>query len=426
MITEKAPGELRALVISTYPTRTAVHGGQLRSQALRGAYDLAFTHVRTVGIYDFDLYSLSEIGEFDISLPPDVVSQIRTYPFLEQFMVANAIERNEEVREGLISRIRDLKPDVMIYEHPYLFRSVSSVLSEIGLEPTIIYSSHNDESELLQSIISSVDLDAEGNSFAMSCIEALKTIEEEIATAASGVISVSNYEGTKLKQLGAKNVLVVPNSMNPSRLPSKITPSQFSLFENQLNAPYALFVGSDHLPNVSGFLEMVGHRLGFLPPETKIVIAGGAGNAILRQIERLNDKYSGFLLGRLVILGRVSDELLALLLNQATCLILPMVGGSGSNLKTAEAILSGKPIIATGFALRGFDSYMNLERIQICDDPGDFKSAIADTLLTAKEMPVAEFAESYDEVTWAEALAPLPAWLTDTFSKAAHQTSTNQ
>lgn len=404
---------MKALVISTFPTRKAVHGGQLRAQALTTAYAATYGTVRIVAVYNFEMYSPDEISTDDIRLSADAVREIHRYPFLEQFVTAEAILNDPTVRMKFLSLLKEYRPDVLIYEQPYLYNSVSALVAETDLNPLVVYSSYNHESELLRSIVESLDLDEQVQSVAQGKLDQLIELEQRIAQQADGVIAVSAAEAAELRAFGASNVLVVPNAMDPVVTPKRVKKSYHTLFQTQLAGPFALFVGSDHLPNVTGFVEMIGYRLGYLPPETKIVVAGGAGPAILRHIEKLNDQYSGFLLGRLVLLGRVSDELLALLLARASCVILPLTGGAGSNLKTAEALLSGKPIVSTRFAFRGFEAYESLERVSLCDNVDEFRATVVDRLNQSITQPVQRSKKLTEAVTWTEALKPLTAWLID-------------
>jgi hypothetical protein len=64
------------------------------------------------------------------------------------------------------------------------------------------------------------------------------------------------------------------------------------------------------------------------------------------------------------------------LIANAHALPLPIGYGGGSNVKTAEALAAGRPIVATGAAFRGFDEYRSLPSVTLADTPLAFEAAI--------------------------------------------------
>jgi hypothetical protein len=61
--------------------------------------------------------------------------------------------------------------------------------------------------------------------------------------------------------------------------------------------------------------------------------------------------------------------------------IVPIFSGSGTSIKTIEALLSGKKIIATPFAFRGLDKIENDGfDIDFCTDSNTFKHSIVNNL----------------------------------------------
>jgi hypothetical protein len=64
--------------------------------------------------------------------------------------------------------------------------------------------------------------------------------------------------------------------------------------------------------------------------------------------------------------------------------LLPITDGEGSNLKTAEALEAGIPIVATSKAFRGFEAAMKLEHVTIADNPKDFRLAVRRALAQSR------------------------------------------
>ena len=118
---------------------------------------------------------------------------------------------------------------------------------------------------------------------------------------------------------------------------------------------------------------MGGKGFGALNYNQKLIVAGGISDRIERSEIFLN---TPGLRSHSVTMGVVSDSELARLKNYAHAFLLPLVSGGGTNLKTAEAILSGRYVIASKFALRGFEEFSNEKGIYICESPEEFKRSL--------------------------------------------------
>jgi glycosyltransferase involved in cell wall biosynthesis len=86
---------------------------------------------------------------------------------------------------------------------------------------------------------------------------------------------------------------------------------------------------------------------------------------------------------RLINFGVVSEARLATILDCASCVILPITHGGGTNLKTAEAIWSGKHVIATDVAMRGFEEYIGSAGIHVASDAVEFRNLIRECMTMA-------------------------------------------
>jgi glycosyltransferase involved in cell wall biosynthesis len=145
---------------------------------------------------------------------------------------------------------------------------------------------------------------------------------------------------------------------------------------------YVLFVASAHKPNAEGFLSLLGSRLGYLPLGTAIVIVGSLGHLLNLEITKRDPLWADYFGHRCFSWGQASDDTLASLIAGSAAIILPITLGEGTNLKTPEALLSGKPIIATSKAFRGFEGYANQTQVHIADAPVDFRDATSRVLST--------------------------------------------
>jgi glycosyltransferase involved in cell wall biosynthesis len=94
----------------------------------------------------------------------------------------------------------------------------------------------------------------------------------------------------------------------------------------------------------------------------------------------------------------------------STIVLLPIVETGGSNLKTAEAILSGKIVIATSIALRGYEEFKDEPYIIIANTPDDFKSAIKKCLRKDFSYTFSSdrTGEKYKKLLWNHSLENIP------------------
>ena len=75
-------------------------------------------------------------------------------------------------------------------------------------------------------------------------------------------------------------------------------------------------------------------------------------------------------------MGEVAD--LAPYYRAARCVIAPMISGSGTSIKTIEALALGKPFVGTSKAFRGMPmEQINKAGLRENDDPESFAAAIA-------------------------------------------------
>ncbi len=141
---------------------------------------------------------------------------------------------------------------------------------------------------------------------------------------------------------------------------------------------FALYCASAHPPNMEGFFDLFGDGAGCFPPATRMVVAGGAGRS-LADDPRL--ARTGSLPKQYIDAGQVSEDVLRGLLATAHQIILPITAGGGTNLKTAEALWSGKYVIGTTKAMRGFEQFSNAQGVTVADDGPAFCNAIRRTFM---------------------------------------------
>jgi hypothetical protein len=89
-------------------------------------------------------------------------------------------------------------------------------------------------------------------------------------------------------------------------------------------------------------------------------------------------------------------------------ILLPIPYGGGSNLKTAEAICSGRPIVGTIKSFRGFDNFTNSRNTVITDEIDDFKEACFNFM--EEKLPTV-YRYGHENLLWKATLDPFKKYL---------------
>ncbi|MDZ3828738.1 glycosyltransferase family protein [Pseudomonas monsensis] len=114
------------------------------------------------------------------------------------------------------------------------------------------------------------------------------------------------------------------------------------------------------------------------------------------------------------------DEDLDAVKTLAHAFLLPIPHGGGSNIKTAEAIYSGKYVIGTESAFRGFEQHLNLPEISVARTPDEFHAAIR-LRLTGPATIDANGPDrvSREPLTWVRSLESIPHAAAEVIEKKA-------
>ncbi len=399
----------RVVQLTTYPLRQPRHGGQLRCAAIRSCYRAAGVEVTTIAVMHEDTHRGGrEPG--DIALAADLP---QWNPALERFIDLHAgdvLAADEQAFSSLAARLGSMQPDVIQLEQPWLYPAVRRWLQERApaVQPRLVYSSQNIEWRLKRDEMPPELPDRSGYLAQVARVEAL---EHEVVRAADMVVACTDGELAELRAMAgddrrARAWVTAPNAIEPYAP----DPARTAAMRARLGlARYPLFIGSAHPPNVDGFWEMLAPSLAFLPPGDRNVVAGGVGH-LLRQHRRYSE-WSGINEPRLLVLGEVERADLDALLGGAAVVILPITTGGGSNLKTAEAIYSGRPVLATPHALRGYGDAARWPTIRVAGDADAFRRALRALLDATPEPLPAGYDAIRSQVTWDVALAPLVAAL---------------
>jgi glycosyltransferase involved in cell wall biosynthesis len=291
----------------------------------------------------------------------------------------------------MVATLRSFQPDLLQFEEPVFWPIVQRLQAEGHLKGiAIAHSSYNFETHAwrLRGLL--------GAPLNEQTLRDISTFEREIAAHCDVIFAVSEDDAHEFRSLGAKFVHVAENGVASlgcrARHPiDAYLPSRTS---------YALFVSSAHPPNAHGFIEMAARAHGHPLRDGELLICGRVGPMIQGAPRFL---HTGRIFHRSRVLGWVDAEMLDALYAGTRVVILPKTHGGGSNLKTAEALASGRPIVATRQAFIGFERFMELPDIFVSDEPDTFWRRVNEHL-AAPLVVESRSPEAMSGLLWSESL----------------------
>lgn len=345
-------------------------------------------------------------GANDILLDPYQNNWVFRVPSHFEMRLARAASSSEVIGGKIAAIFEQAKPDVLWLEHPFLWRVFKPIVLERGLP--VVYSSHNVEWKMKRELLTAMKI----------CdpleVYDIKSAEEDLSRRAAAIFCCSVNDADYYRRLSTKKVSVVPNGANiPVVRDVERAFYRIRFFcEEAFTAPTFCYVSSDHQPNWQGFVDFVLDPLASRFPEKLVVILLIGKIGTLFQ-SWMKDRHFATWWLKVVSIPEASEDVknTALLLSDA--ILLPIVAGGGTNLKTAEALLASKRIIATSTAFRGFEKFKQDDEVSIADRPEDYRDALdgvlraprrrrtsisANFLATMNRWP--NFQGLRDEVSW--------------------------
>lgn len=399
------------LQLCPYPLRRPRHGGQLRAAAIKSLLERNGFNVQTIGFYQSEAYGPDDLGEQDIPFPVD--SPFRLYQGnavagISDFSMAAFSASDDVVRK--VADATTKKISAIVLDQPWMYPLAERLKQS---EPpykdaVIIYSSHNIEAPMKLQIIEATH-DAKTVAAIVADIDSL---ERRAACQSDLCIAVTDADAAVLQSCGSQNVVVAKNGINPWVADRE----HIELWKGRLpTLPWAVFIASAHPPNYTGFIDCVGDALGCIPPGSRLVVVGGVGELLEKELTK--SKWQNLNRSRLLVLGMLSEEDLAAVKDLAHVFLLPIGAGGGSNIKTAEALYSGKAVVCTSMALRGFETYREFPTVHVADDPKTFQAAIRASLTTARPVLSDAQKEACRQLSWDASLASIPQHLQQALEK---------
>ena len=179
---------------------------------------------------------------------------------------------------------------------------------------------------------------ATGNLAAFKQAQSFARREEALFQAADAVLTRSSEEKTWLTTRYGRKVFQMPLFFYPT-----LPVAQPTLPPGQT----LLFVGNfAHRPNPDGIHWFVQSCMPLIRqqcPNANLVVAGAFAQADIFALQSAH----------ITVLGRVSDEQLTLLYQQARVVVVPLRFGAGVKGKVIEALAHGVPVVTTRFGVEG-------------------------------------------------------------------------
>jgi glycosyltransferase involved in cell wall biosynthesis len=383
----------RVAHLTPYPTRQPRHGGQLRAHHTARALEASGHTVERISVFSAAHYPPTD-DEPAVDLEP-VWPRMRYRAIWQvaDMMSCELAATDTACFAAFAARLDAARPELVVLEEPWLWPALRRWRAAHATVP-VIFNSNNIDSRAKAAILADA-----GVAEAAQIVAEVAALEHDLARAAAGASATTEEDAAVMRGWTDSPVVVARNGTVLRRtahlfgvLPAPLDPTQ----------RFVLFVGSAHPPNASGFLAMALPALPVLRSNERIVVAGEVCNLLTPELAAGGPNF--MVRDRLVLLGHVSELALDCLLANASGILLPIAYGGGSNLKTAEALVSGLPVVGTSQAFRGFMEFAGLPQVARADTSEAFAAGIRRALDDAgapRQVPEAR------QLLWENTLRPL-------------------
>lgn len=370
----------KVLVLATYPIQNPQHGGQKRLSAIVAMYKRCFSNVKFVSVFHKKIYK--DHSRDDISLGLDSSILAEKNPLTGDIICGRAILDDSRVKAKTIALLQSFQPDIIHLEQPFIYLGLKQLLRELNMQPKIIFGSQNIESPMKREILEGAGMKGDDVEVPVRIIEA---VEAELSRDCDLLVACTEEDLRVHQKMGAKHVVLAQNGIAAAQTTSAAVSHWRRIFDQKHIKNTVLFVASAHPPSITGFNDVVGKGIGFVPLDSRILIAGSVCDYFQHNIseDNIDIQDTTFWL-RALPCGRLSEDSLGALLGMTDVIILPITEGGGSNLKTAEAILADKKIVTTTHALRSFEWAADFPNVWVADKKEEFCDAISVALHSQK------------------------------------------
>lgn len=381
---------MKILQFTTYSLKSLDHGGKLRSFHIREALRRKHT-VETLSIqWGHD----DSIHDFEVSLWSQGWDQFQLPYLFKDWGINLYLNQNEQLFQVIAKKVAEYKPDILWLEQPYLWPLVERLFynAELPNKLPMVYSSQNIEFEMKADIYykSLPELVATKAAIFVENIERNCILNSQFAFA------VCERDAEFVRKINDK--IDVQVRKNGHELPGDLYNSKWDRIINESDFNW-VYVGSAHPPNIEGLTEFITKINAFPKREDlKFWIIGGVG-----ETQAIHSAVANGPSGVFQILGRLDQQDIDTIIKKSCGIVLPVYAGGGSNLKTAQALLSNKYIAASNFAFRGFEEYLNEEGVHLSATSGELASHV---MAFMGEKNYAR-SDTVNELTWMKIMSGL-------------------
>ena len=279
--------------------------------------------------------------------------------------LANRAARNLRLRRSIVDHLRRSNTELIVLEQPFLVELVTAVADELGAP--VIYSSQNIEYQLRH------DLERfdPSSKRAADRHQEVRLLELAAFELSDRVTAICPSDQTKIIEEFGRTSTLVPNGSTVADIALPV-----DVARQRIGCTTFAFAGSSYWPNVEGFLEIATPSLAFLPPTTKIDVAGSVGPQLLRHSRFVRHQSTNA--SRLNIRGFLPMSDLVAMMCRSRATIVPVFVGEGSNLKSADALACGAPVVMSRRATMGYEDIIEAdpEGVHIVESPDEFRSEL--------------------------------------------------
>lgn len=383
------------VVLTTYPLVRPRHGGQVRAHAIVTEYQRHGFDTRPIAIYEPEQYGSDETGRYDVPLP--ATPSARTFhgesiPLITDFLSGSygASDGFKAIQARLPDRI-----DVIHIEQCWLWPVAIAIReNDAYSDARIVLGTQNIEHHLKKKIFDSYGVSAN------HVLREIEALEHDAACRADVMCAVTEADALYFSRVAQKDCLVAANGVTELDASEKKCNEWAKILPA---APFLLYVASAHPPNFKGLSDMLGGSLGFIPPDSRLVVVGSVCEHIYSELKA--GRFGSLNLSRLNLLYKQEDADLMAIKKLAHGYLLPIRDGGGSNLKTAEAIFSTKYVLGSDAAYRGYQGYLNLPELFVARSPAEFH-AMGRAIFALKPSSGTK-GELRTELTWGKSLQSL-------------------
>lgn len=360
---------MNILILSTYPASARDSGGVLRLRALRDALE--------AGDHRTHVLAVVTPGPAEARTPTETILPVAEELLTEQDRLAVGFHDiltglrcldDADLLKQAEALVADFSPDAIMIEQPFLVALAQRLQAQSGA--SLIYSAANLEGELKRSLIALVP---QYYRHQEDLLGAVFDAERLAASSAELTIAIAPTLAAPLEGWGARSIRVFGNGTGVT--PASRDPHSLQAMLSE--APQICFgcFGSAYWPNLEGFADVMSPSLAFLPPDVKVLMTGRFHEEVrahltFRRGAALNDT-------RVVGYPHLDGPDFAALVAGCDALLLPVFVGSGSPLKTADALASGRPVLMSRLMAAGYEDIIAAcpDGVRIVEDAAAFRAA---------------------------------------------------